>query len=108
VPVDPSGTVLQIDLRDLGWTPETWKTIVEHYPFGVRLEGAKATAVTTPTGSDEPFVRADLFLLAASRPPLYRLVLRLPETEKELAAVEGTSGQEPARAAGWTPSRAPR
>jgi hypothetical protein len=86
VPVDAAGTVLRIDLRDYGWTPDTWNTIVSFYPYGVRHKGTTAETIATSTGSEQPLVRGDWFLFAAARPPLYDQVLRLPATEKALAA----------------------
>ena len=85
VPVDAAGTVLQIDLRDYGWTPDTWKAIVSFYPYDIRHKGPTAEAAATSTGA-QPLVRGDWFLFAASRPPLYGRVLRLPATEPALAA----------------------
>jgi hypothetical protein len=83
-PIDPARTVLRIDLRDYLWDEETWQTILDSYPYGLRLEGATASSVEELTACELPHVRADWFVFAASRPPLYHEVLRLPETIGEL------------------------
>ena len=83
-PIDPARTVLRIYLRDYLWDEGIWRSILAHYPYGIRHEGTTAASVMEATGCDLPYVRADWFVFAASRPPLYHEVLRLPETIGEL------------------------
>ena len=83
-PVDPAKTILRIDLRDYRWTPEIWNRLVAEYPFEVALTTAAFRTVTESTGTDLPVIRADWFVFAASRPPLYHELLQLPATAKEL------------------------
>jgi hypothetical protein len=83
-PIDPARSVLRIDLRDYLWDDGVWRSILDSYPYGVRHEGAAAAPVYELTASDLPIVRADWFVYAASRPPLYHEVLRLPATIEEL------------------------
>jgi hypothetical protein len=83
-PIDPARTVLRIDLRDYLWDDGTWRSILDRYQYGLRYEGSAATPVYEMTSCDLPMVRADWFVYAASRPPLYHDVLRLPATIGEL------------------------
>jgi hypothetical protein len=84
IPVDPSKTILRIDLRDLGWDEATWERILAANPYRVLYDSNAARAIQRPTGSRLPFVRADWFVDAASRPPLYHDILALPQTLPEL------------------------
>jgi hypothetical protein len=81
---DPDRVVLRIDLRDYLWDEGVWQAILDHYPYGLRYDGAVAASITEMTACDLPLVRADWFVDAASRPPLYHAVLRLPETVADL------------------------
>jgi formylglycine-generating enzyme required for sulfatase activity len=84
-PVDPARTVLRIDLRHYRWNPGTWNLLLAQYPYGIRYgRGATAQAIRDATGTDVPVVRADWFVFAASRPPLYHDLLELPRTDREL------------------------
>ncbi|WP_422928525.1 c-type cytochrome domain-containing protein [Singulisphaera sp. PoT] len=83
-PVDPAKTVLRIDLRDYLWDEGTWRAILDLYPYGLQLEGTTNASISAMTVCELPYVRADWFVFAASRPPLYHDVLRLPATIEEL------------------------
>lgn len=76
--VDPQRLLYRIDLRDLGWTAATWDTIRAAYPYGV----------ARPAGVPEA-LRADWFVAAASRPPLYHAILGLPDRDTDLARLLG-------------------
>jgi serine/threonine-protein kinase len=91
--VDPEQTVLVIDLRQLDWDkPRLWQEILKQYPYGLkhdrypedRAVNELAREVYELAGTDLPFVRADWFIAAASRPPLYHTMLQLPHTAAEL------------------------
>jgi hypothetical protein len=82
--VDAGKTILRIDLRDYRWNAAVWKLIVDAYPYGILTSSATARAVTALTECELPYVRADWFVFAASRPPLYHDVLQLPRTDKAL------------------------
>ena len=75
-PIDPDRVLFRVDLRDYDWTTETWRTILEAYPYGVVRPEAKA--IRSLSGETVPYVRADWFVAAASVPPLYHEILRLP------------------------------
>lgn len=83
-PIDPDRTILRVDLRYYQWTPDVWKSILAEYPYAVTLPGETARAVYAATECDMPYARADWFVFAASRPPLYHDILQLPRTDREL------------------------
>jgi hypothetical protein len=83
-PIDPARTIVRVDLRHYQWTPEVWKRLLGEYPYAVKLAGAAARAVYAATDCDMPYARADWFVFAASRPPLYHDILELPITDREL------------------------
>ncbi|MBI3722764.1 hypothetical protein HY251_02240 [bacterium] len=83
--VGEARTVFRVDLREQGWTAETWKTIVSRYPYGL----AHASEAARETGSELPWVRADWFVWAALRQPLYGEVLGLPGSDRELEKLLG-------------------
>ena len=84
VAIDAARTVFRIDLRDCRWDKRTWQRIIDANPYGVIPDAEDARACAAATGSSLPLVRADWFVAAAARPPLYHDVLSLPETEGEL------------------------
>jgi len=73
IAVDAERTILRVDLRELGWPAATWDAIRASYPYGV----ARGPGVPDA-------IRADWFVAAASRAPLYHAILGLPATEAEL------------------------
>jgi mono/diheme cytochrome c family protein len=83
-PIDPAKTILRVDLRHYQWTQEVWKRILAEYPYAVTLPGETAKAVVAATECEMPYARADWFVFAASRPPLYHDLLQLPITDREL------------------------
>ncbi len=84
VPIDPAQTIFRIDLRDFDWDEREWDAILHANPYGVAYKEAAATKVSAYTQTNLPFVRADWFVFAASRPPLYHDLLRLPTNVGEL------------------------
>jgi tetratricopeptide (TPR) repeat protein/mono/diheme cytochrome c family protein len=83
-PIDPAGTILRIDLRDYQWNEKTWEAVLAANPYGIAADLDVAQQVYTTTQCRQPYVRGDWFVAAASRPPLYHEVLRLPDTLREL------------------------
>lgn len=92
--IDETQTIFNIDLRDVGWDDlNVWDQVVSAYPYGLkpirsefgteafrRLEELYGQALFDGI----PYIRADWFIVEASRPPLYHLLLDLPETLDEL------------------------
>src|SRR5262249_45398134 len=83
-PIDPARTIFRIDLSDYKWDARVWRLILARYPYGILYPTRTADAITDATQCELPYLRADWFVFAASRPPLYHQVLQLPETEQEL------------------------
>jgi len=73
IAVDAERTIYRIDLRELGWSAATWDAIRAGYPYGV------AAGRRVPDA-----IRADWFVTASSRAPLYHTILGLPDTDVEL------------------------
>lgn len=84
VPVDLEKTILRIDLRDYKWSDKVWNRILGANPYGVDPGTRASKYCSEATGCSLPYVRADWFVAAASRPPLYHDVLQLPQTDAEL------------------------
>jgi serine/threonine-protein kinase len=84
--IDKEQTVYTVDLRRLGWTRgNLWHELLIGYPFGLRHDTDRDASlrllyknVTQMSYCELPYVRADWFVYAASRPPLYHKMLRLP------------------------------
>ena len=82
--VDPAGTILRIDMRDYLWPEAVWLSVERANPYGVRYRQEAASSCYQMSGTILPYVRADWFVFAASRPPLYHSVLQLPATDTAL------------------------
>jgi formylglycine-generating enzyme required for sulfatase activity len=82
VPIDPAKTIFRIDLRDHGWKTTIWDRVAADYTYGVTYQTRIAKACSEMSQTPLPHVRADWFVFAASRPPLYHEVLDLPKTDR--------------------------
>jgi WD40 repeat protein/mono/diheme cytochrome c family protein len=87
-PIDPPKTIFRIDLRDYRWDEKVWEAILYEYPYGGLIDVDATKGLREATDCPLPFVRADWFVFAASRPPLYHDVLQLPKTDRELEEKE--------------------
>jgi WD40 repeat protein/mono/diheme cytochrome c family protein len=83
-PVEPTGTVLRIDLRWYMWDATVWNRILNDYPYGVLDDTTASRAIMVSAATKVPIVRGDWFVATASRPPLYTDVLQLPASLAEL------------------------
>jgi hypothetical protein len=83
-PIDPAKTIFRIDLRDFQWNEKVWAAIVSANPYGVVADTKEVKFCSDATHCKLPFVRADWFVAAASRPPLYHEVLQLPASDRAL------------------------
>ena len=88
-PIDPSNSILRINIDDLGWNAADWETLVASYPYGSRPDTQLNTVVDGRTGTKVPFIRADWFAFVAARPGMYEKLLKLPKTFQELAKQQG-------------------
>jgi hypothetical protein len=82
--IDPAGVVLRINLRDYDWDARSWEALVAASPYAPADDAPAAREIAALAGSSLPHLRGDWFVAAASRPPLYEEMLRLPQTEAEL------------------------
>lgn len=87
ISIDPLGTILRVDLRDYAWDDRTWELIIGAYPYGITFESSVATSCYEYTQCRLPYIRADWFVHACSRPPLYHDILELPGSDLELERV---------------------
>src|ERR1051326_19611 len=87
--VGPENLILRIDLRDYGWTFDTWGGITGSYPYALANLESTGTimSIRKLSGVTVPYVRVDWFVANASKPPLYHEILRLPRTLGELEAM---------------------
>lgn len=83
-PIEPTGTVLRIDLRWFMWDAPLWNRILNDYPYGILDDSTTSRAIMVATATRIPAVRGDWFVATASRPPLYHEVLQLPGALGEL------------------------
>jgi mono/diheme cytochrome c family protein len=82
--VDPARTIFRIDMRDLHWTVATWDKVAERNPYFLELQTPEAKSICELTQTQMPYIRVDWFVFAASKPPLYHVMLGLPESDVEL------------------------
>ncbi len=85
--LDPERTVFRIDMRDLNWNVHMWEQVEEANPYFLPATTPEAMAAAEATQCRAPCVRVDWFVFAASKPPLYHVMLDLPETAAELESL---------------------
>lgn len=81
-------SVYVINLHDFGWDRgRLWDAILSHYPYGLKYDFIKDETqkqvwkdVAQFSGADMPYLRADWFIVTATQPPLYHLLLDIPDT----------------------------
>ena len=89
VAIDPAQTIYRVDISRLGWSHATWDNIVANDPYVIFYHNAQFRALQSDLKTIVPFMRADWFTFAASRPPLYYDILKLPKTKQELQKLIG-------------------
>ena len=87
--VDPEGSILRFNLLDLGWKAADWDNVIAVYPYGAVPDNEFSRTLASGAGTPMPYVRADWFVFTASQPPLYDVLLRLPNTFQQLAREQG-------------------
>ncbi|QDT66570.1 hypothetical protein [Calycomorphotria hydatis] len=100
-PIDDELTVYAVDLRELDWSSRQWETLIARYPYAQKHDQLPVSAelnqiahdVYRATQSEVPVVRAEWFIVYASRPPLYHELLGVPDTDMELEQKLGVSAQ---------------
>ena len=82
---DAERTIFRFRLSQLGWGRQEWDRLVAFYPYCLQSDQAAHRTLYQRLGTQAPYVRADWFLATATRPPLYELLLDIPDTLDELA-----------------------
>ncbi|MEZ6123207.1 MAG: c-type cytochrome domain-containing protein [Planctomycetaceae bacterium] len=89
--IDAEQTVFRIDMRRLGWDFDTWKWLIGKYPYGIHYHNGDDEAlagldeqIDHLSGTDLCWMRADWFINAATRPPIYDRFLKIPDHVDEL------------------------
>jgi hypothetical protein len=83
--IDSAGTILRINIDELGWKASDWEALLSVYPYAMRpADTSLNAAIESTTGTKLAYVRADWFAFTTSRAPLYNRLLNLPRTFAEL------------------------
>lgn len=84
--IDDEQTVFHIDIRDYGWTKDQWTSLMQDYPYGIHFQNcddrklARLDEQAAMLSSSRLYwIRADWFINAASRTPIYDRFLDLPD-----------------------------
>lgn len=83
-PIDPTGSILRVNIKRLGWSAEQWDSLAESSPYAKFYDTIVSNAVSAALEVNRPYVRADWFVAKVSKPPLYHEFAEIPETAKEL------------------------
>jgi len=92
--IEPTGSILRFNLRDLNWTPQDWDRILSVYPYGAKPDTPTFDFVNGTTLTALAYIRADWFAFTASQPPLYDALLKLPNTFGGLTQLLGVNVQK--------------
>lgn len=87
--IDPEGSILRFNLLDLGWKPADWDNVIAAYPYNAVPDTEFSRTLASSAATPLPYVRADWFVFTASQPPLYDVLLQLPNTFQQLAREQG-------------------
>lgn len=87
--IDPEGSILRFNLLDLGWKPADWDNVIAVYPYNAVPDSESSRTLASGAATPIPYVRADWFAFTASQPPLYDVLLQLPNTFQQLAREQG-------------------
>ena len=87
--IDPEATILRFNLTDIGWSATEWDNVLAVYPYNVEAQANTSGALFSATRSALPYVRGDWFAFNAAQPPLYHVLLKVPQSLPELAGQQG-------------------
>jgi hypothetical protein len=93
--IDPDGSIIRVNLDDIGWTADDWNTVLKTYPYNTQPDTELTAIFERTTTTKMPYVRGDWFAYVASRPSgatpagLYDKLLKLPKNFQELAKENG-------------------
>ena len=97
--IGPQKLVMRFHQGDLGWTDKTWQQILLSYPYAVQTDVPRHKVIWNTSRSIMPYVRADWFAFAASRPQLYYSILGLPKSLNGLRKKLGMPATKDTKAA---------
>ncbi|NNF79571.1 MAG: DUF4384 domain-containing protein [Rhizobiales bacterium] len=97
--IGPQKLIMRFHQNDLGWSDKTWGKILLSYPYAVQTDVPRHKVIWNTSRSIMPYVRADWFAFAASRPPLYYNLLGLPKSVAALRKKLGMGPQKDAKVA---------
>ena len=80
--IDPDESILRFNLDDLGWEAKDWDEVLAVYPYNLQPDSDFKTVLTSATGTQLPYVRADWFAFLASEPPLYNKLVKLEGNDR--------------------------
>jgi hypothetical protein len=100
--LNPEGTILAVDLRQLGWDKKNlWQEVLRRYPYGLVYQDstddvelsavARAVADLSDRECELPYVRTDWFVATASHRPLSQALLDpfdAADKDKRLTALD--------------------
>jgi Domain of unknown function (DUF4384) len=95
--IDPEHSILRINLDDIGWRASDWDLVLANDPYAVVTDTQFTSVLEGATGTKLPYVRADWFAFAASRPPIYNRLLNLPSSFQQLTLAEGVDIEDDIR-----------
>ena len=93
VAIDDQQTIFRIDLRKLGWDErELWRALLREYPYSLTYDRIEhddqlrrgAIRLAQATQSKVSYIRADWFIVQATRESLYNQFVEIPATAKLL------------------------
>jgi serine/threonine protein kinase len=102
--VDAAGCLLRIDLRDLAWDADNeWTDLLKVEPYGVRYDAVHpdealrklARATYDLALCDAPCVRADWFIEAATRAPLFDHLQQIADKERRTPPFDAADANDP-------------
>jgi mono/diheme cytochrome c family protein len=86
--IDKDRLVYRIDLRGMlcaehrdHWSGKQWDMLCARFPYGRKIGAKQEDEIVQWLGTELPCVRADWFVFATSRPPLYHDLLGLPGSD---------------------------
>lgn len=89
--IDAEQTIFRVDVRRLGWDFGMWKWLIGQYPYGMHYHNADDESLANLdeqidqlSGTHLCWMRADWFINAATRPPVYDHFLKIPKHVHEL------------------------
>ncbi|PWW01455.1 hypothetical protein DFR52_102117 [Hoeflea marina] len=91
VPVVPvavatgDGTLVRVDLRDLGWEPAKWDLLTAAYPYGYDpASDAALQTLATDAKTSLPVIRTGWFMANALQPEIYHGLMDLTDHIRDL------------------------